>query len=544
MRAWALSAVAVLAIPMMDEPADARWKCCKIKKIKIPDRIPNPIKTVGQVIHDTGKAVGKAGGDIAHATTKAVADTGNTLEKAGQDTGKALEKAGQDTGKILEKAGQDTAKESGRAVANVAEFGQAVGRFANRTATDTADNLSDAEKRIREGKIADAFWHLAVDPVKDGESRAAKLVQESSLANTVGQVAASAYGGPGGAAAYAAWYTYRSTGDAELALRVGIISGATSAAMSAINVQPTMADASAAAHAGTVPVAELTVSETAKKAALAGAVGGLAVAASGGDANAIRDAFLLGGGMVLVQDGYKAFTGQQGVYTEGAERPAFCTTSLPVNGAPGSACAPKPEWFKRNDAGDLVLDMSKVPPDTSYVGLATNTADTAWPTNLVAETGPAMNTFAKVPGMNAMSIFHDQWVVSWSMTGPAVQATIIPAVVLTYMGTEAPLQNAIQDAAAAQSNNAAPAEQARTTSTLGHNQSFIAIKGNQTRSFFVATGNSPQELACILVYQKDAIHNGADLAPWYALKDASFCDIKADALARKHADEGWTVLVR
>jgi hypothetical protein len=44
----------------------------------------------------------------------------------------------------------------------------------------------------------------------------------------VGQVAATAYGGPGGAAAYAAWYAYRATGgDAETALRVALITGAT-----------------------------------------------------------------------------------------------------------------------------------------------------------------------------------------------------------------------------------------------------------------------------------------------------------------------------
>jgi hypothetical protein len=501
-------------------------------------------KTVEKAAHDTGKTAEKAAQDTGKTAEKAAHDTGKTLEKAAQDTGKATEKAVHDTGKTLEKASQDTAAETKRAGQNVEEFGRAVGRFVNRVAIDTGDNISDAEQRVREGKIVDAFWHLAVDPVKDSEERAAKLAQESTLANAAGQVAASVYGGPGGAAAYAAWYTYRTTGDAELALRVGIISGATSYAMSSVNPQPSLGAASAAAEAGTATAPVITATETVKKAAMAGAIGGLAVAASGGDADAIRDGFLKGGGMILVQDGFKAFTGQQGLYAEGAERPAFCSTSF-VEVGPANPCAPNPEWFKKDASGKMVLDMSKVPPNHSYVGSATNVAKPGWPANLYQETGGAMNAVAKVPGMNAMSILHDQWVISWDMTGPGVQATILPAIVVTYMGTEAPIQSAIQKAAADKKAAEAQAEGEPAASDPANPQpSFVAYKGEQTRSFFVAQGTVPEELACIVVYERNAKPGAEDFAPWYAVNDPNFCGVKANELAETHVKAGWTVLVR
>jgi hypothetical protein len=148
-----------------------------------------------------------------------------------------------------------------------------------------------------------------------------------------------------------------------------------------------------------------------------------------------------------------------------------------------------------------------------------------------------MNAVAKVPGVNAMSIFHDEWVISWNMTGPAVQATILPAVVLTFMGTEAPLQNLIQDTARENDNTS-------VSTARSEGRSYLAVKGEKTRSFFVANGNSSNELACIVVYQRDTNLGDESLAPWYALNDANFCSIKAETLAQDYVRDGWRVLVR
>ena len=45
---------------------------------------------------------------------------------------------------------------------------KAIGKFAERQVSGTFDTLSDAERRVREGKIVDAVWHQATDPLKRG----------------------------------------------------------------------------------------------------------------------------------------------------------------------------------------------------------------------------------------------------------------------------------------------------------------------------------------------------------------------------------------
>jgi hypothetical protein len=67
---------------------------------------------------------------------------------------------------------------------------------------------------------------------------------------------------------------------------VGVITGVTSAGYASTGAMP----------AG-------SVGEVAKKAYVTGAIGGISVAASGGDEAAVRDAFLKSGGMVVVQSG-------------------------------------------------------------------------------------------------------------------------------------------------------------------------------------------------------------------------------------------------
>lgn len=92
-----------------------------------------------------------------------VAPIGHTGEKALHDVGHTGEKALRDTGKTIEKAVQDT----GTAGETVYKFGvreiQSIGKMA-----------SDADKRLKEGKIVDAVWHFATDPLKHTEENAAK----------------------------------------------------------------------------------------------------------------------------------------------------------------------------------------------------------------------------------------------------------------------------------------------------------------------------------------------------------------------------------
>ena len=556
-----LCAVAVSAVLsttlLASGPADAGLSCCR----KIT-------RTVERAVKDTGKTVGKAAGDVVRETGKGANNVVEEVGKAGHNVVKETGKAGENIAVVVGKAGSDTVKEVDRGAENVAELGVAVGNYLVRSVDDTADQISAAEQRIREGKIADAFWHLGVDPLTDTESRAAKLAQESSLANTAGAVAASAYGGPGGAAAYSAWYAYRQTGDVGLALKAGLISGATSASLSGVSGMP-------------VDKATLA-SDLTKKTIMAGAVGGLAVAAAGGDGDAVRDGFLRSGGMVLIQDGYREFTkgdntdpnlkGQDLVKnTRAAEFDAFCSLSAPpLSGGTGCSAPPR-EWFKSNPDGSLakvdgkpVLDMAKVDPRYSYVGLAVEAGQKAsW---LTAETGPVMNGIAKIPGMNAMAIFHDQWVIQAPLSGWTNQATIIPAVVLTYMGTEAGIQNEIQDSIAkgAPAPTTSPSQPARdvaftqaksvTDDAASPAGSFLCMKGPGiteapgkgrilSRSIFVTKGATASELACAVIYQKDQ-ESKEDFALWYAVNDANYCEPKAEQFAAEHAAEGWKCLAR
>ncbi|GAA0575867.1 hypothetical protein GCM10009416_13220 [Craurococcus roseus] len=378
-------------------------------------------KAVERGVRDTGKAVEKAAQDTGKAVEKGVQDTGKTLEKAAQDTGKAVEKGVQDTGKTLEKAGQDVGWNVDKGFRDTVDAGKAVGRYVERTLKGYGDTLSDAERRIREGKVVDALWHAAIDPVRRQEENLALAAKESELLRTVGSVAATAYGGPGGAAAYAAWLTYRETGDAEMALRVGIIAGATSAGMAA---------------AGTLPAD--TAGQVAVKAATTGAVGGLAVAAAGGDEEAIKEGFLRSGGMVVVQAGFKGTTGHE-LDPKASEGEPFCMATF------SAKCSPDLSVYERDASGNIVfdaegnpkIDMSKVDPKVPHVGTWA-TAEDGSPLIGATETSKSMVAISKVPGMNAMAVFHDQWCISWEIDGLAKQASIVPAVVLTYNGTNAP----------------------------------------------------------------------------------------------------------
>ncbi len=551
---------------LISQPAAAGWSCCR-----------KPGKTLESVVKDTGKTVGKAAGDVARETATAATNVAQATVKAGGDVAKATEKAH-----------DDAWKESGRAVENVQELGTAVRKFVVGTMTDKIDAVADAHKRIREGKFADAFWHYNISPLKDSETRAAQLAQDSSLANAVGGVAAAAYGGPGGAAAYSAWYTYRATGgDINMALRAGMISGATSAGLSAVNGMP-INSATAA-------------SDIAKKAIVAGAIGGLAVAAAGGDGDALREGFLRSGGMVLIQDGYREFTGGHDLNqtVKAPTNDAFCSLSAPTL-ASNPGCSPPREWFKKNPDGSLadgpVLDMSKVDPRYSYLGQAAKAGESHW---LVSETSTIMNGIAKVPGMNAMSIFHDQWVITAPLTGWTNQATIIPAIVLTYMGTETGVQNLIRDTLELRKAQAAtggapvstlakpipaslitnvsvsgqagkPTVQATGANTVPLETSYLCTKTLQisrtelgtkggfppkvvkkvvretkvlARGIFVAKGEAPEQLACVVVYQKSD-ERPDDLAPWHAVTDKSYCNSKAEQLATDHTRDGWQCLAR
>ncbi|NOK35442.1 hypothetical protein HMI49_19750 [Corallococcus exercitus] len=195
----------------------------------------------------------------------------------------------------ISRAGSNVFAEAGRASKSLEEGGVAIRHYLENEASDRIHQISSAERRIREGKFLDALYHLATQPLLDNAENMTLATTESSLINTVASVAATTYGGPAGAAAYASWTTLYKTGNADLALRVGIITGLTASATGQVNK---------ALPAGQV----FDPANTAHRAAVLGAIGGLAIAAGGGTDKDIREGVLLASTMILIQDGYQAYT--------------------------------------------------------------------------------------------------------------------------------------------------------------------------------------------------------------------------------------------
>lgn len=392
----------------------------------------NVAKETAKAADDVGKTVAKAGTDTRETIAKAGTDTRETIAKAGTDTRETIAKAGTDTREAVAKAGTDTRVAVVKGAEDLGTAGATIARYVERQLKGFGQTVRDADKRVREGKIVDALWHAAIDPWKNTEHNAALATQESDIVRTVGQVAATAYGGPGGAAAYAAWYTYRATGNPELALKVGLITGATSAGFAA---------------AGQLPAD--TAGQIAGKTIVTGAIGGLAVAAAGGDEDAIRDGFLLSGGMVLVQTGYQKVTDHQ-LDGRSSRGEAYCMATV------GADCSPPKSAYvtdangnvQYDKAGNPLVDVTKTDPLRPHVGTWAKQNET--PLIGAGERSASMTAVSRVPGMNAMALFHDTWSVSWDMDAFTNVATIVPAVVLTYEGTGAPFYEKLEDTAAAE----------------------------------------------------------------------------------------------
>jgi hypothetical protein len=296
-------------------------------------------------------------------------------------------------------------------------------------ARGTGASLSNAEKRIREGKVVDALWHLATEHYQHTSENSAIAVQESDYLNTVASVAATAYGGPQGAAAYAAWLTYNQTGNADLAFRAGILAFVTSSAM---------------ADAGKMKVD--TGLQVAQKAAVVASIGGLAVAAAGGSAETIQEGFFRAGAMVLVQDGYKSYTGSA-LDGRASVGDAYCMTEVNLQ------CSPPDDVFKKDANGNVIINPKTNKPELTgdlraldyrrpHVGRMGPAGDSS----ISGEQGKPMIVVSKIPGMNAMALFHDKWMVKWDANMFTTVATIAPAIVLTYAGTGAEYQETLRRA--------------------------------------------------------------------------------------------------
>ena len=319
----------------------------------------------------------------------------------------------------VKNAGPDT----GRAA--LVDAGPAIAQYVERQAKGAENNLSKAEKRVREGKVVDALWHLATEPMPNDAGFAG---QESDYLNAVGQNAANSPGGLGGAAAYAAWYTYRHTGNADLAFRVGVLSAATSQAFP--NNGGMTLDAGGMA---------------ARRSAVAGAIGGMALAAAGGDQQAILEAFLRDGGMVLIHDGFKRYIGSK-LVARSSDEDAYCMSAM------GAECPAIAGVYVRDDKGSVVYKEGKPQLAPSQQrGNGGGARSAKWND----ERSVFMQSPSTVQGMNAMTLFHEQWALSWDMRGIRAPTRLAPAILINYAGTGALYYELVKKTTTAQGHKTA-----------------------------------------------------------------------------------------
>lgn len=386
------------------------------------DAVNHVAKEVEKLGQDTLTTIKKAGGDTVKTLEKAGGDTVATIEKAGGDTVNTFVKAGQDATATYVKAWKDSAEQTKRSFQDTVDATNAAANYTTNQIKAYESALKNADKRLREGKVIDAMWGLGVEPLQAQEANFARATQESTLIAAAASSAAAVYGGPGGAAAYAAWATYRATGNADQALRAGFLAAATAQAGSSVSSMPSG-----------------TMGEVVKKTAMAGAAGGIAIAAAGGDEQAIKEGFLKSAGAVLVQvgnDKAKAFSPK----AKDAWDTVQCISARDVD------CVSKTTWAKdaqgrilKDAKGKPRFDTSKLDPQ-EYIGKWTGID----PNSVEGKKNALMAKISQLPKIEAIPLMKNRWTLTWTTGKSAAMGYGQPTVVLTYVGPKPPFTSVVR----------------------------------------------------------------------------------------------------
>lgn len=392
------------------------------------EKLPKSFVTTAERLAKGGTAVVRVvGTDTIKTFTKVGEGSFSILDRAGSSTISTVQyasnrvvvtvtKAGSEAIATYEKGWTKSREQAKRSLNDGIEAGEAALRYQRRVIRDQANALGAAERRIREGKVVDAAWGLAAEPLKSQEENFFKATQESKLINQAAASSAAIYGGPGGAAAYAAWSTYKSTGDASIAFRAGIVAGA----------------ASQFGEGAPIP-ANAPVSAVVQRAAVAGAAGGIAVAAQGGDEAAIRNGFLKAGGAVLIQAGesrLQAYSPQAGNAVQVAE----CISAKDVDCLSNTTYARDAKGRLLKEASGIVeIRPNRLNPATEvgqWTGIDLNDAK--------AEAKRIVTDISKLPGTNTVALFDGRWVLTTTLGSQKSIAYGKPTVVLTSVGQAPP----------------------------------------------------------------------------------------------------------
>ena len=317
--------------------------------------------------------------------TTAVKNVEEVSERLDAETRTAIGNALDST----EKATQDVIKNYVKAANDVVDAVIACERFSERSLKGFGDSLTKAEARVREGKVVDAVWHMGTDQLNVDNKNASKLMQENEIVRQAAQGVASVYGGPAGAAVFAAWYQYNLTnGNLQAAILAGVY---------------TYAVGKGYTNVGSMPSG--TIDEVGKKAAATAAIRGLAVAAAGGSQQDALNAAMQGGGSVIVQAG-QAYVTKEYVDPARAKADVYCMN------ATKQSCNDVKQWA--SNAKSRLDEYKTVADDTR-------------------------NTLTSKDG---------QWVISWDRKALLDKDSKSPGVVLTYIGDGSPYRRQMYQIAA------------------------------------------------------------------------------------------------
>jgi len=366
-------------------------------------------------LDDDRKALQAAPG----AVVKALGDAAPAvIQAAGQGIGKITEQTTEGASRIVTqtadnyyatyvKAWRDGAEEAKRDLNQVSDAGKASLNFTQREAQDYANAARTAAHRAREGKLADAAWGWTISGYTSDQKNFFKATQESALINEAAATAAATYGGPGGAAAYAAWQTYQTTGDANLAFRAGLLAAASSQAGAATSQMPSG-----------------TLGQVVEKAAMAGAAGGIAVAAAGGDQTAIEHGFLKSGGAVIVQSSTDTIKGYSPKLADAAKA-VDCISARDLN------CLANTTYARQQ--GKILMDKYGQPIQDA---LAANETIGKW--TAAANQAAEITKISKLPNQESIPVMDNKWVLTWTLGQAGEIKKGVPAVVLTQVAHTPP----------------------------------------------------------------------------------------------------------
>lgn len=465
----------------------------------VPKEAENIIK--GKVIDkvdrlgaDTLHTVRNAAGSSLQTLTRAGGDTITTVKLVKTNTIRTVEKAGKDATATYIKGWRDTTEQSKRSFKDAVDATKAMANFEKNQLAAQRDAVARANKRLRDRDVIGAMWGLATDPQKASEKNFFRATQESKLVNQAAAAAASIYGGPAGAAAYAAWQTYRMTGDANLAFRAGILAGATAELGSSVEKMPTG-----------------TAREIFEKAVLAGTAGGIAVAAAGGDERAIKDGFLKSGGAVLIQGGndkFKAYSPKMADAYDSVQ----CISTRDLD------CLQKMTWV-RDAKGKILYDEHGNP---RFKMLDSKSLSGKWtqddPNSPKGKALAFITGISKLPNSASIPVLKNEWVLSWTAGKDQTIPYGRPTVVLTYVGDNVPFVSSVEYGRLTPGSlvSAQPAAASATSGTLTYQCPF---EGNSRTVKVTMTASG-----CTAIYARQ---DGKRQTVWESEHEPGICAPKA-----------------